>query len=127
MAPQPGVTGRSRGSAASNSRARRDSVESGDACRPVACASRWWAARGAAHTAARAVSAAPPPQRRLTRSRLTQQVYGPAYSLQGEGEVRMIRVTILALLAVLPVAAAAQRGDWPMPANEYAAARYSGV
>ena len=37
----------------------------------------------------------------------------------------MIRVTILALLAVLPVAAAAQRGDWPMPAKDYAATRYS--
>src|SRR5881396_303522 len=125
MAPKSAVSVRSRGSAASNNRARRDSVESGDACRPTDCASRCWTARGAAHTAARAVSAAPPPQRRLTRSRLTQQVYGPAYSLQGEGEVRMIRVTILALLAVLPVAAAAQRGDWPMPAKDYAATRYS--
>ena len=37
----------------------------------------------------------------------------------------MIRVTILALLAVLPVAAAAQRGDWPIPAKDYAATRYS--
>src|SRR5205809_137074 len=125
MAPKSAVSVRSRGSAASNNRARRDSVESGDACRPTDCASRCWTARGAAHTAARAVSAAPPPQRRLTRSRLTQQVYGPAFTLQGEGGVRMMRVTILALLAVLPVAAAAQRGDWPMPAKDYAATRYS--
>ena len=39
----------------------------------------------------------------------------------------MTRVTILTLLAVLPVAAAAQRGDWPMPAKDYAATRYSGL
>src|SRR5437016_10543495 len=37
----------------------------------------------------------------------------------------MTRLAVLALLAVLPVAAAAQRGDWPMPAKDYAATRYS--
>src|SRR2546425_12298380 len=71
------------------------------------------------------MSAAPPPQRCFTRSRLTQQVYLPAYSLQGEGEARMTRMTLLTLLAALPVGAAAQHGDWPMPARDYAATRYS--
>src|SRR5436305_14662793 len=103
MAPKSAVSVRSRGSAASNNRARRDSVESGDACRPTDCASRCWTALRAAHTAARAVSATPPPQRRLTLPRLTPQVYRTAYSHQGKGEVRMQQVTISALLAVVPV------------------------
>ncbi len=37
----------------------------------------------------------------------------------------MTRMTVLTMLAALPVGAAAQRGDWPMPARDYAARRYS--
>src|SRR6266446_7052253 len=90
-------------------------VESPGASRPTACASRIGAVRGATQIAARAVSAAPAPHRRLTRSRFTQQFYGSAYSLQGEGEARMTRMTVLTLLALLPIGGAAQRGDWLMP------------
>ena len=37
----------------------------------------------------------------------------------------MTRLAVLTLLAVLPAGGAAQRGDWPMPAKDYAATRYS--
>jgi len=37
----------------------------------------------------------------------------------------MTRMAVLTLLAVLPAGGAAQRGDWPMPAKDYAATRYS--
>src|SRR6266566_2351344 len=37
----------------------------------------------------------------------------------------MIRLAVLTVLAVLPAGGAAQRGDWPMPAKDYAATRYS--
>src|SRR5256885_12859731 len=37
----------------------------------------------------------------------------------------MARLAVLTLLAVLPAGGAAQRGDWPMPAKDYAATRYS--
>src|SRR5947199_3897810 len=37
----------------------------------------------------------------------------------------MTRLTALTLLTVLPAGGAAQRGDWPMPAKDYAATRYS--
>src|SRR6185295_20247782 len=86
IAPKSAVSVSTSGSAVSNSRARaRDSVESPGASRPTACAARIGVVRGATQIAARAVSAAPAPHRRLTRSRFTQQFYGPAYSLQGEG------------------------------------------
>jgi len=39
----------------------------------------------------------------------------------------MTRLTVLTLLTVLPAGGAAQRGDWPMPAKDYAATRYSGL
>src|SRR5438445_6353365 len=54
-----------------------------------------------------------------------QEVYGSAYCLRGEGELPMTRLAVLTLLAVLPAGGAAQRGDWPMPAKDYAATRYS--
>src|SRR2546421_10232028 len=37
----------------------------------------------------------------------------------------MTRLAVLTVLAVLPAGGAAQRGDWPMPAKDYAATRYS--
>ena len=37
----------------------------------------------------------------------------------------MTRLAVLTLLAVLPAGGTAQRGDWPMPAKDYAATRYS--
>src|SRR5881409_3456703 len=37
----------------------------------------------------------------------------------------MTRLAILTVLAVLPAGGAAQRGDWPMPAKDHAATRYS--
>src|SRR6266566_2104203 len=37
----------------------------------------------------------------------------------------MTRLAVLTLLTVLPVGGAAQRGNWPMPAKDYAATRYS--
>jgi len=37
----------------------------------------------------------------------------------------MTRMTVLTLLALLPVGGAAQLGDWPMPGKDYAATRYS--
>src|SRR5256885_6591245 len=39
----------------------------------------------------------------------------------------MTRLAVLTLLGVLPAGAAAQRGDWPMPAKDYAATRYSNL
>src|SRR5216117_4470226 len=39
----------------------------------------------------------------------------------------MTRMAVLTLLAVLPAGGAAQRGEWPMPAKDYAATRYSGL
>src|SRR5205823_5680002 len=41
------------------------------------------------------------------------------------GGVPMTRLAVLTLLAVLPAGGTAQRGDWPMPAKDYAATRYS--
>src|SRR4029077_5809071 len=41
------------------------------------------------------------------------------------GGLPMSRLAVLTLLAALPAGGAAQRGDWPMPAKDYAATRYS--
>ncbi len=39
----------------------------------------------------------------------------------------MTRMAVFTLLAVLPAGGVAQRGDWPMPAKDYAATRYSSL
>ena len=39
----------------------------------------------------------------------------------------MSRLVVFTLLAVLPAGGVAQRGDWPMPAKDYAATRYSSL